>query len=256
MEERHQEILNILEREGRIKATDIQELFQVGLDTARRDLRILESKGLLRRTHGGALPTIQRGFTTPPMYTPRNITEIKENYWAIAIEAVSLIKRNDVIFITEASVGFFMAQNLPRNIPITVATNSIIIADEIRNYDNVTTILIGGEMSQRGLCRDGFAIEFVKNLRFDTCFITSGGISSDFGLSINTFAGAAFIKAVIQSSKRKIGLFPTEKIGVESIMKICPVTSLDTIITDWDALKDELFKIEKKGVELVVVEQK
>ncbi|WP_223070506.1 DeoR/GlpR family DNA-binding transcription regulator [Paenibacillus caui] len=256
MEERHQEILKILEKEGRIKASEIQTRFNVGFDTARRDLRILEEKGLLKRTHGGAIPALQRGYTTPPNYTPRDITEIKDNYFAIAKKAIGYIKANDVVFLTAASVGYFMAKNLPQEFPFTVVTNSIIIADELRSYDNITTIMVGGELSQKGQCSDSFAAEFVKNIRFDISFLTSAGFSASFGMSIQKSKGVSFLQAVIGSSKCNMALYPTEKIGVESILKVCSADTFDKLITDWDAPEDELVKIEELGVEVIVVKEK
>jgi DeoR family fructose operon transcriptional repressor len=253
MEERHKEILILLEKEGRIKASDIQTTFDVGFDTARRDLRILEEKGLLKRTHGGAIPALQRGHTTPPKYTPRDIIDIKDNYWAIAKKGISFIKENDVVFLTAASVGFFMVQNLPKEFPFTAVTNSIIIADELRKYDNITTIFVGGEMSKKGQCSDSFATEFVKNIRFDISFLTSAGFTASFGASIQKSKGVSFLQAVLDSSKCKIALYPNEKIGAESILKVCSADKFDILITDWEAVEDELLKIEELGVNVIVV---
>lgn len=61
IEERHQAILDLLNENGRISNLEIQEKFEVSYDSAKRDLRILEEKGLLKRTHGGAIPARQIG---------------------------------------------------------------------------------------------------------------------------------------------------------------------------------------------------
>ena len=60
-EERHQEILRILSEKGRISNSEIQKTFQISYDSAKRDLRLLEEQGLLKRTHGGAIPARQIG---------------------------------------------------------------------------------------------------------------------------------------------------------------------------------------------------
>lgn len=255
IEERHQSILELLKANGRISIGEIQERFDVSVDSARRDLRILEEKGLLKRTHGGAIPIKQVGFGKPPKITPRDITEIKENYFAIAMKAVSLIRENDAIFLTSATVGYFMAQNLPKDIRLTVVTNSIIIAEELRKYDNITGIMVGGEMDDRGTCYDTFATDFIKSLRFDISFVTAASISAEFGVSIQKSKGVGFLKAVIGSSKCSVGLFPTEKIGFESTIKICSADRLHKLITDWDAPEEELSKFEELGVEVIVVEK-
>lgn len=123
--------------QGSISNADIQEQFGISYDSAKRDLRILEEKGLLKRTHGGALPLHQVAIGRPVKKTVKDIASIKESYLLIALKAVSIIKDNDVIFLASATVCYFMAQNLPDNIRIRVVTNSIVIAEELRTKDNV-----------------------------------------------------------------------------------------------------------------------
>lgn len=255
IEERHQAILNHLNEKGRIAASEIQDMFNVSFDTARRDLRILEENGLLKRTHGGALPLRQIGFSKPPKMTGRDIREIKGNYYAIAQKAVSMIRNRDVIFITSASVGYLMTQSLPKDIFITVVTNSIIIADELRKKDNIRVILAGGEMDDKGNCYDSFSMECIRRMRFDKSFISSASISAEFGLSIQRTGAIEYWNTIINSSKCTIGLYPTEKIGFESIISICPADRLDIIITDWDAPEEELKKFDKQGIEIMIVDK-
>lgn len=255
IEERHQSILNMLAEKGNITTGEIQEKFNVSYDSAKRDLRILEEKGLLKRTHGGAIPARQIAFGRPAKLTCKDINEVKENYLAIALKAVSMIKDNDVIFITSATVGYFMVQNLPNNIRIRVVTNSIIIAEELRKADNISVIMLGGEMDDKGNCYDAFAIDTIKKLRFDKCFITAACISAKFGLSIQKSQAISFWNTVIDSSKETIGLFPTEKIGFESIISICPANRLDVLVTDWNASEEDLSEFDEQNIEIIVVEK-
>ena len=124
-----------------------------------------------------------------------------------------MIKNNDVIFITSASVGYLMTQSLPADIKIRVVTNSIVIAEELRKNDNISVIMLGGEMDNKGNCYDAIAVETIKRLRFDKCFLTSACISASFGLSIQKSQAISFWNALIDSAKMTIGLYPKEKIG-------------------------------------------
>lgn len=256
IEERHQKILSMLNENLSIRAREIAEIFNVGFDTARRDLRILEEQGKLKRTHGGAIPIFNVGFKAPKDYTPKDIKKVKPHYMAIAEKAAGYISENDVVFITGASVGYFMCQHLPKNFEFTVVTNSIIIAEELRHFSHINTIILGGMMKTKGHITGYFAEEMIKSLRFDLAFITAAAYSVEFGMSIQSSEGVALRKAVIESSKRTIGLFPHEKVGRESIMKSCPPNALHTIITDWGTQKSEIKKIEEIGVEIVVVEER
>ncbi|MBQ7839361.1 MAG: hypothetical protein IJ390_02580 [Lachnospiraceae bacterium] len=77
----------------------------------------------------------------------------------IAKEAVSMIKNHDIVYIPSATVGLFMIQNIPDELKIRVVTNSIVIAEELRKKDNVSVIMLGGEMDDKGNCYDTIAVE-------------------------------------------------------------------------------------------------
>lgn len=254
MEERHQAILEWLRRNGSISTSDIQKNFSVGYETAKRDLRILEGKGLLKRTHGGALPMRQVAASRGANTTIKDYGEVKKNYFSIAEQALKMIDNNDVIFLFPVTVCYFMAQNLPSDRKAKVVTNSIIIAEELRGRDNISVILLGGEMDKRGNCYDAIAIETIRRLRVDKCFISSAAISADFGLSIQKTSAIPFFNVVMDSSKKKIGLYPKEKIGFESIVSISPAERLDILVTDWDAPDEEVAAFKEKGIEVLIVE--
>lgn len=255
IEERHQAILDWLKQNGSISTADIQKQFMVGYESAKRDLRILEEKGLLKRTHGGALPVRQVAAGRPANLTIKDYGEVKKNYFLIAKRALSMIENNDVIFLFPVTVCYFIAQNLPDHLRIRVVTNSIIIAEELRDRENVSVLLLGGEIDKKGNCYDAIAIDTIKRLRLDKCFISSAAISADFGMSIQKTSAIPFFNAVMDSSKRKIGLFPKEKIGFDSIVSISPAERLDILITDWDALEDELDLFREKGIEVIIVDK-
>lgn len=255
IEERHRLILEYLAKNGSITTNDIIEQYNVSYDTAKRDLRILDEKGLLKRTHGGALPLHQVAIGRPPRETIRDVVSIKENYYQIALKAVSMIADNDVVYLSPATVGYFMAKNMPTDRKVKVVTNSIIIAEELRPRDNISVILLGGEMDHKGNCYDSIAVETIRRLRFDKSFITSAFISVQFGLSIQKTIAISFYEAIVASSKKVIGLYPKEKIGFDSVVSICPAEKLDIMITDWDAAETDLASFEEKGIDVIMVEK-
>lgn len=213
MEERQRDIVNRVNETGRIMVSEIQELYQISADCARRDLRVLESRGLLQRTHGGAIAARPKGTYPDATYNPEDLPEIKKNYLAVAKRAIECIEEHDVIYITTSSTGYYMAVNLPGNLSITVLTNSVTIAEVLRKKENISVIVLGGEMSHRGHCHDYYTIQMVKNIRIDKSFLSHSALSVEFGASIHNSAGVEFGKAVMESSSMNIGLYPSEKIG-------------------------------------------
>ena len=79
-----------------------------------------------------------------------------------------------------------MAENLPKDISITVLTSYVTIAEALRKKMNLYVILLGGEMSHRGNCYDFYTIQMIKNIRMDKAFLSHAALSLDFGASIHS----------------------------------------------------------------------
>lgn len=264
IEERHDEILKIVNETGRISIGDIQEKFDVSVDSARRDLRMLEEKGLLKRTHGGAIPLNQIGLMPGRYMDVKSFSDIKNmnvypNYAAIAKKSAEFIKENDIVYLTSGSIGFIMLRYLPKNFPYTLVVNSVALADELKFWDNITVYITGGKMRMhsRGSIVDTLAANFVKNMNFDLNLITGGGYDAEFGLSNGTAETVNFQKTVIERSRKNVLMIPHQKLGyrARAFMKVCDADKFDVLVTDWDAVEDELAKIEEVGVKVVIAEQ-
>lgn len=255
MEERQREIAETVKRKGSISVSDIQERYGISGDSARRDLRLLEERGLLRRTHGGAIKPVPRGSLPAEDYNPRDLASMRENYLAMARQAVKHIQKDDVIYLTTSSIGYYMAGNLPAEFSFTVVVNSVTIADELRKYDNLSVILLGGEMSRRGNCHDYYTVNMVKSISLDKAFLSHTALSLEFGASLHNSSGVEFARAVMEQSAVNIGLYPNDKIGRNSIFSVCQVQDYDMILLEEGAAADFMEGAREKGtaVELVHV---
>ena len=258
IEERHQTILDLIKTDGRISIGDIQDKFGVSVDSARRDLRLLEEKGLLKRTHGGAIPLPKVGQHSPVKMRCINMTDLPEvfsNYDEIAKKAVSYIKPNDAVYITSGSVGFLMIKYLPKDFEYTVIVSSVDNAMALKSYTNIKTYVIGGMMRPNGRICDSMAQDFIRNMHFDVSFLTGAGITAEFGVSNHTPETAAFHRIIADNSRKNIALFPAEKVGVKVLLKDVDTSKFDVLITDWNALEEELTKFDELGIDVVVIDK-
>ena len=145
MEERHREIAEMIRVNGKITVAAITEKYGISEESARRDLRILEQRGLCKRTHGGAVimgqvsvrPPLDRDFREMPIF---------DTYREIARAAAAKICENDTVYLTGGSIGYIMVSFLPRDIRYTVVVNSVDIARELRSFDNIDVYVAGGRM--------------------------------------------------------------------------------------------------------------
>ncbi len=254
IEERHQKILSDLHSQGKITAREIQLKYQVSFDTARRDLRMLESRNLLQRTHGGALPNAQisHSHKEQDILCESSTLEINSPMQSIMMKAAAELVEKDVIFLNDPQISNLLFQNLPLNFHLTVVTNSIIVAQQLRSSKNVQLFLRGGELNDDGSCLDHLTIDSISKMRFDKCLITSTSISARFGLSMQSNYSIDLINTVIGSSKKAIGLYTSDKIGYESILKICPANKLDVLITNINAPNYEIYEFENLDVKVIL----
>lgn len=254
MEERQQEIADEIKENGKVTIAEIVKKYGISEESARRDLRLLEQKGVCKRTHGGAIRLTQVSVR-PPMNRDFEKMPVYDNYREISRQAVTKIKENDIVYLTGGSFGYIMVSFLPKDIRYTVVVNSVDIAKELRAFENIDVYIVGGKMRQSGSVVDSFANEFVSHLHFDMCFITGGGLTAEFGLSNGTDETATFQRTVIKNSRRRYLLLPGAKIGADSFVKVCDVDVFDGIITDWDCMEEQIAVLEEKGLTVTIVEE-
>lgn len=252
MEERQKEIVLAVNEKGRVLVSELQEKYGVTADCVRRDLRLLESRGLLKRTHGGAIPAPKKGIYPEEMYNPKELEEVRPSYLAVAKRAVTYIQENDVIYLTTSSIGYYMACCLPEDISVTIVTNSVTIAERLRTYGKVRVLLLGGEMSHHGNCHDFYTVQMMKGIRVDKAFLSHSALSTDFGASIHNSAGVELGRVIMQNSSVNIGLYPAEKTGRSSVYSVCGAEEYDVILTDEHTSPDFIGQLTEKGVKVDV----
>lgn len=252
-EERREQILSKVRSLGRVFAKELAEEMQVSIDTIRRDLTTMEEDGLLKRTHGGAVPLSKvRRF---PMDDRIRYSEGTEHQNAVAKLAASYIEQGDTVFIGGASIHYILLKYLPIDRDYTVITNSLIIAEKLKSHCNIETYIVCGKVKSEEGIVDPLATEFIRTLRIDTAFLTGGGISAKHGLSSSTPEGAIFQRAVAEVSRRKICLANFDKVGTEFFSKTIDLKDLDILITDWESPDEEIEKIQQMGVKVLMAKE-
>ncbi len=254
IEERHFEISEIIKAKGKITVAEIKDKYNISDESARRDLRLLEQKGICKRTHGGAVsvkqigikPPIDRDFETMPIY---------DNYREIARTAVKKISENDIIYLTSGSFGHIAVSFLPKDIHYTVVVNSVDMGKELRGFENIDVYVVGGKMRQSGSLVDSLAVDFVSRLHFDCCFMTGSGLTADFGLSNGSDETASFQRTVIKNSRKKYLLIPGVKVGTSAFIKVCNADEFDEVFTDWECFEEQITALEEKDIKVTVVEE-
>ncbi|WZL74471.1 DeoR/GlpR family DNA-binding transcription regulator [Clostridiaceae bacterium 35-E11] len=248
-EARRKKILELLEREGIVNLQQLTDAFDVSIYTIRRDLTALEKKGLLKKTHGGAI-RIEKSKWIPSMEEEKNIALSEKKI--IALKAAQLIDNGDTIMLLGSMISILMIPIL-KDKNITVVTNSLDVAKDFSAISTIETILIGGQVKNyKGNILGSRAIYDVKNYHFDKAFIPCAGIQAHAGVSTSTIDSSDFLKTVIACSRQNIVVADYRKIGRVTFAKVCSLDKIDMLITDQKANADELKRMEKLGIHVEI----
>ncbi|MCF6222519.1 MAG: DeoR/GlpR family DNA-binding transcription regulator [Flavobacteriaceae bacterium] len=249
-EERQENILNILEKKKRVTTKDLIKKLNTTVVTIRHDLTALENKGLLRRTHGGAIRI--EGFSPGLALNEKEKLHFDEKI-KIAKKAAEHISEGDTIILDSGSTTSLLAQEIKNKKGITVITNAINIATILLGSD-IEIILLGGILLKETSTVVGpLADETLKKLSATKLFFGTDGIDFKVGLTIPNIIEAHTSQIMMRISAEKILLVDSSKFGRRSLGVISKIEEIDEIITTKIMSKKESEIFENYGVLVTVV---
>ena len=247
--QRHNIILNEVHIHNRVLLTDLAGILKVSIDTARRDVKELDEKQKLKKVHGGA---VSNGFN---IYSGRK-REIYDlgNKSIIAQKGISLLKKGDIVLISGGSTNLELAKLIPQNLNLTFFTPSLPMAIELLNNASIhdDVIFIGGKLSRGSqLATGASSINILSEIKADVCFLGTGFIDINEGVTAIDWEIAQMKKAMIKASKKLVSLTISEKLNTQNKYKICDINNIDTLVTELDPYSDILNKYRKKNISLL-----
>lgn len=229
---RQEKILKMLQQDHTVKSLELKELFQVSMETIRRDLEALEAKGYVSRVYGGAaLKSLYGEEKDTARSAGRNYREKQ----AIGRLAAELVEDGDAIILDVGTTALEVARNLKGVRSLKVFTNSVQAAEELMSERDTRVFLIGGEIrnGSSGLSTSGGDAEaMMRNFYVDKAFIAIGGLSFDSGICDYHMEEANLRRLFIRQAKKVVGLADHAKFGVTALNRICGLNDLDFLITD------------------------
>ncbi|GGZ88731.1 transcriptional regulator [Streptomyces subrutilus] len=229
-EDRRRRIIDLARGTGSVDVGGLSGQFGVARETIRRDLRLLEDHGLVRRTHGGAYPVESPGYeTTLAFRTTMHVHEKKR----IAAAAVELVGAAETVFIDEGFTPQLIAQALPRDRPLTVVTASLGTASALASVDSTTVLLLGGRVRGGTLATVGhWAAHMLSEFVIDLAFIGANGISREHGLTTPDPTVSEVKARALRMSRRRVFVGVHTKFGAGSFCRFAEVSDFETIVTD------------------------
>jgi DeoR/GlpR family transcriptional regulator of sugar metabolism len=246
LNERCEAILTVMNRLKKVSVQELTQRFGVSEVTIRRDLSFLEERGKLIRIHGGAMLAEDEGRLRTISVRQTEHTAEKQ---AIGLKARELIRAGETIFIDAGSTCAAFARVL-RDMELRVVTNSLDAILELVDSAGISLFSTGGSFRPEACSFIGpGALETIRGLQIETCFMGTTGFSSDGVFSSQNVIESQLKSAVIQASRRTVLLADHSKYGSAAFSVFARAEDIDVLVTDSE-LKAEA--VATLGMELVI----
>lgn len=230
-QERQDAIARALREQGRVEVAELAERFRVSEDSIRRDLRLLAARGLVQKTHGGAV-ALHAGAL--PMGERAALNTAPKR--AIALAALAHVLPNQTLFIDSGSTALALAQLLaapgaPR--PLTVITPSLDAALPLCRDATLRLVLAGGEWSHETRAFAGAQAEAtLRAYCADWAFLGACALHPRLGMTASQPGDAALKRAMLESSCARVLLADASKFDQVQPYPVAPLAQLDRVISD------------------------
>ena len=234
-EKRAKEILRLLLQHGRTSVEELTDRFATSPASIRRDLVRLETQGLVHRTHGGAMLA---GQVYEPFRFDATFKEREDRFpqekQRIAALAAELVGEEETIGLTAGTTTTQVARSLTPRRGLQILTNAVNIGVALSTREDFDVTLTGGCIRWPGAFSlvGPAALETVGITMLDKLFLGVCGISPQHGATTIQAEEAAVFRAMSRRARQVIVVADSSKVGMQSPAVICPITSVNVLITD------------------------
>lgn len=227
MELRHTKILELLTEKNKVDVTELSQNLGVSQVTIRKDLDMLEKKGLIVREHGFATLNGQDDMNNRLAYH----YDIKQQ---LAKSACQMIEDGETIMIESGSCCALLAQEIASTKKdVTIITNSSFIADCIRQYSQVKLILLGGEYQKEAQVVVGpMTRRCVEAFFVDKFFIGTDGFSKNTGFTGNDYMRSETVRDMARQAAHVIVVTESSKFQQVGLVNLLPTQDVYCVVTD------------------------
>lgn len=250
--ERRHDIIQTAVDSGRVLVPQLAEKYGVSAVTIRSDLNYLHQRGLLVRTHGGAVATNR---VTQELSVQEKVTEQLEIKRRLAAAAAREVHEQDTIILDSGTTTAEIAKQLRDLRRLVVMTNGLNVAQQLVDADGVEVLMTGGTLRKKSLSFYGrTAEEALQCYHFDKVFLGVDGIDFQGGITTHFEYEANLNRLMCKVARQVIAVTDSSKFNRSGVHKICDFTDIDILITDSGIPEAFHQAISEAGVEVVIVD--
>jgi DeoR family fructose operon transcriptional repressor len=251
-EERQHRISEYLQKAEFASLEEIARHVEASVSTVRRDLTLLETSGMVRRTHGGARVAVPRSDEFA--FSARDTHQLAEKE-AIGRACADLIPPNQSVILDAGTTVYHVARYLESKAP-QIVTNSLPVANLFASANRLEVVLSGGVIYPRlGVLVGPLAVEAFKKIHADVAIMSAGGLSLE-GITNSHGLLIDIQRAMIQAAQKVIFCLDHTKLGRRSVLPLCDLDCVDTLVVDAAAPPEFIDQLQNRGIEVVIAPAK
>jgi DeoR family transcriptional regulator of aga operon len=251
IDERRRHILSLVQNQGRVLVGELSRTLGISQITIRKDLEHLQSRGLVQRTHGGAL-RLQSGALFDPSLQEKQKQHSEEKQ-RIADEAARMVQEGQCVMLDSGTTTTAVAYALKRFSQLTLITNAVNIAADLANT-NFEVIVIGGTLRKNSFSLVGpLAEDVLDEMHADILFLGVDGFDVETGITTPNFLESRVNRAMVKSSRRVVVVCDSTKFNRRSLSRIIPTSAVHRVITDTNLPRETEEALRNQNLELVLV---
>ena len=210
-------ILERVREDGAVRVADLVRELGVSDMTVRRDLEILDERGLLEKVHGGATALEGSALFEPTFAAKSSLQQAEKD--AIADAAAALVEPGMAIGVSAGTTTYALAQRLARRPgghgrhqldPVADVLHQVGRADQ-------TIILTGGVRTPSEALVGPFAVAALRTVHVDLVFVGVHGMDPHSGFTCPNLLEADTDRALIEAGRRLVVVADHSKWGVIGI---------------------------------------
>lgn len=219
----------ILQR-GTASLEELTQKFQISMNTVRRDVSVLLTRGRIRKTYGG-VAVLEYDTITPMAVRSGENQEEKKKIGRMAAE---LVQDGQTIFLDSGSTVLAVIPHLAERKNVTIVTHSLCAMYEAAKYPNLNIIALGGLYSPPTSSYVGIStLDTLNCISVDMVFMAATGVSLERGLTNTTYLEVEIKQRVVQRCKKHIVLLADHsKFGHSSTISFLRFEDLEAVVTD------------------------
>ena len=256
-EERQKKILDLIQKKGRLKISELTRMFGVSEVTLRSDLSALARQGYLTRTHGGALLQERSIFPGKAVlsFGEKDVPHLAAKR-RIGRKAAEFIEDGMNVLLDSGTTILEIARNLHQFKGLTVITDSIPVAVELSDHEDITVILTGGLLRSASLAVIGpESWSTLEKIHVQRAFIGAGGVSVERGFSCGNAVEGETKRRMMACAEETFAVVDSSKFGSTSLVPFASFDDFDYLLVD-RLERDVLEKINEKNLKVITCNPK